>query len=98
MRALDRISTVLVEELPGLDVRIGSFMACDWPACATLPMDTYMNTHEETFRNGWGPKPQMPPSRRPPAPCKERGSAAAKVDSGDSRDFRNRAPRVYDSD
>ena len=53
-RALDRISTALVEELPGLDVRIGSFMAYDWPACAPLPMDTYMNTHEGTFQNGWG--------------------------------------------
>jgi hypothetical protein len=54
-RALNRISTALVEELPGLDVRIGSFKAYDWPACLPLPMDTYMNTREKTFRNGWHP-------------------------------------------
>ena len=51
-KALDRILTAFVEELPGLDVRIGSFKAYDWPACASLPLDTYMNTREETFRNG----------------------------------------------
>ena len=49
--ALERISTAFVEELPGLDVRVGSFMAYDWPACAPLPLDTYMNRQEETFRN-----------------------------------------------
>ena len=54
-RALNQISTALVEELPGLDVRIGSFKAYDWPACLPLPMDTYMNTREKTFRNGWHP-------------------------------------------
>jgi len=51
--ALDRISTAFVEELPGLDVRIGSFKAGDWPVCEPLPLDTYMNTREETFRNGF---------------------------------------------
>ena len=52
-KALDRISTAFVEELPGLDVRIGSFKAGDWPVCEPLPLDTYMNTREETFRNGF---------------------------------------------
>jgi hypothetical protein len=49
-KALDRISTAFVEELPGLDVRIGSFMeGLAWP----VPLDTYMNTREKTFSNGW---------------------------------------------
>jgi len=51
-KALDRILTAFVEELPGLDVRIGSFKAIDWPVCVPLPLDTYMNTREETFRAG----------------------------------------------
>ena len=51
-KALDRILTAFVEELPGLDVRIGSFKAGDWPVCEPLPLDTYMNTREETFRAG----------------------------------------------